>query len=180
MTFRFEFSECLTKLLSCFAESNKTEPLKVYNQRWTQWTNNNHALIMAETTRLEGLGYKGNVIDKLYKGGRFYFRTKSKKEKKQPCHREKYIHIGSSFLKMIDTHTERFISESLPPAQGFVNFCQTHSTEEWFKTEIKNLIQVYDADTSKIIMKLKKTYKNRYFIHTRRRKAFLQTSSTTS
>ena len=49
---------------------------KTYKAAWTAWLAHDEiaAMLKAEVERLTDLGYQGDVADKLFKSGRYYFR----------------------------------------------------------------------------------------------------------
>ncbi len=62
------------------------------------------------------------------------------------------------------------INNNFTPASGYEDFCVSHV--EILKTEITRLVQVTNNNNNQvtakdIVDKIKKTYKNRYFILTR-------------
>ena len=75
----------------------------------------------------------------------------------------------------MDEHIERGINT---PALGFADFCTAHAEDAVLQTEVASLFARYsetnetnetsDIQTMKeILHKLKKTYKNRYFMYNR-------------
>ena len=73
---RFEFSGELIEHVTAFANLHQYDDRKTYKEAWTAWLAHNEiaALLANEVTRLSTLGYKGDVADKLFKSGRYYFR----------------------------------------------------------------------------------------------------------
>ena len=82
----------------------------------------------------------------------------------------KYVTMGRELLRAMDDHIERGLrtNDAYTPAIGFSDFFKTHASSDLLRTEVANLIgRHYHDDANapkKIHEKLKKTYKNRYFI----------------
>ena len=71
----------------------------------------------------------------------------------------------------MDEHIERGVrsNDAYTPANGFADFCNAHADDTTLKTEVASLFERYtststSAATTTIREKLKKTYKNRYFM----------------
>ena len=81
-TFRFEFSRDFIDELSRFSKVHQYDERRAYKEAWQKWKSNEEidALISFEIRRLENLGYKGDIEDKMFKSGRYYFRKKLLKD----------------------------------------------------------------------------------------------------
>jgi hypothetical protein len=80
-----------------------------------------------------------------------------------------YITIQKELLKIMDTHIRNGLQDKLTvfkPEHGFGNFYENHVTS--IRTEIQRLLTNYKFEPTQTIDKLKKTYKNRYYIATRK------------
>ena len=80
-----------------------------------------------------------------------------------------YITIQKELLKIMDTHIMNGLQDKLTvfkPEHGFDNFHENHVTS--IRTEIQRLLTNYNFEPTQTIDKLKKTYKNRYYIATRK------------
>ncbi len=164
--FRFEFSESLVEKLGAFSKQNEMVDRETYKDEWKKWLDENQGLIEEEDARLKGIGYQGNIQDKMYKSSRYYFRKKST-AKKAPTERKKYVALDKSMLLEIDRHILNNIDrEDFKPSIGFAEFCEssTGSIEEC-STYLEG-----KGVTSKenVHEKIKKTYKNRYFVHSKK------------
>jgi len=64
--------------MKAFTEVHRYDDRKTYKEAWTAWLAHDEiaAILKAEVERLTDLGYKGDVADKLFKSGRYYFRTR--------------------------------------------------------------------------------------------------------
>jgi hypothetical protein len=119
-------------------------------------------LVRTEIERLIQLGYEGDVIDKMFKSARYYFRKKST-AKVVPKQRRQYISINHNVLEAMDEHIKKNRKDSdYQPKNGFISFCKDNEIilKECIKTMMDNNVK----DVELIENKLKKTYKNRYFM----------------
>jgi hypothetical protein len=68
----------MIELTKAFTEVHRYDDRKTYKEAWTAWLAHDEidTMIKAEVARLTDLGYQGDVADKLYKSGRYYFRTR--------------------------------------------------------------------------------------------------------
>jgi hypothetical protein len=156
--YRHKFSDEFTVSLSQFAKIHQYDHRADFKEAWTTWTDDNEDLVATETRRLTNNGYEGDILDKMFKSARYYYRKKST-EKKAPQERRDYTSVSKAFKEAIDAHIEQFVGK---PSDGFADFCKTH--KELLKTEIRSMDT---TNPTQIREKIKKTYKNRYFISIR-------------
>ena len=81
--FRFDFAPNVVSKISEFAKLHMDDHRKEYKKAWEPWCEENKEMIAEEIRRLKQTGYDGDITDKMYKAGRYYFRKKSKKAKKE-------------------------------------------------------------------------------------------------
>lgn len=156
--YRFKFTNDVMTELYNFSKIHQYDARCDFKEAWTVWMENNEELILNETERLYKLGYDGDVVDKMYKSARYYFRKKST-VKKDPVKRRQYISVPKELLDCMDTHISSHIHEQ--PKNGFIDFCQRH--EDIIKPILTEMLQKGFNDSHLIQDKIKKTYKNRYF-----------------
>ena len=175
---RFEFSSAMIKLMKAFTEVHQYDDRKTYKEAWTAWllTEDAAALLKTEVERLTDLGYKGDVADKLFKSGRYYFRQKTCGFPNLSLHADpmcpkqvgalvaprKYVLLNRDLLNVMDTHIEcglRFAEYT--PAGGFAEFCKLNVDS--YRDEVARLSELMTTGEA-VHDKLKKTYKNRYFM----------------
>lgn len=162
LIYRFKFTEEFMEILYEFSKIHQYDERKDFKEAWKIWTEENNDIINKETERLNNLGYKGNIIDKMFKSARYYFRKKST-EKKQPKKRRIYQSVQRGFLEAIDLHIrENINNDEFKPSTGFDSFCKKYV--ELLKEEVTKLCKNGLTDPNEIKNKIKKTYKNRYFI----------------
>jgi hypothetical protein len=159
--YRFKFTEDFMTELYNFSKIHQYDERKDFKEAWKLWTEDNADLITTESARLTDLGYDGNILDKMFKSARYYFRKKSV-DKKEPIQRRAYISVNRELLDAMDRHIEEHIyNDDYKPKTGFICFCQEHY--QLLTESISNICQQNVIDLKLIEDKIKKTYKNRYF-----------------
>ena len=78
-TYRFEFSKQFIGELSRFSKVHQYDERHTYKKEWDLWKSDAQIAEMMEMEkrRLEATGYIGNIEDKMFKSGRYYFRKKT-------------------------------------------------------------------------------------------------------
>lgn len=165
--YRFKLSNDITDMVTSFAKMHQYDDRKTYKEAWEDWCNENNETITREVNRLVDIGYEGDVLDKMYKAGRYYFRTKNLTEKKEPKERRAYISMNNEILEAMDEHIKHNSdNDDYTPATGFDNFCI--SNVNILTTEIRRILDEVEGVTGKILTKkIKKTYKNRYYLYSK-------------
>jgi len=160
--FRYKFTDHFTSVLYVFAKVHQYDHRKDFKEAWTIWTEENDDIISEEIKRLEQLGYEGDILEKMFKSARYYFRKKST-EKKAPKERQDYVGINRELLNKIDEHIKMNIyNDDYKPSIAFGSFCNENI--QLLQEEVTRLFTFGLKDYILIKNKIKKTYKNRYFI----------------
>ena len=160
--FRYKFSDDLTKPLYQFSKIHQYDHRKDFKEAWNIWIEENADLVSKEVKRLTELDYKGDILDKMFKSARYYFRKKST-EKKEPQKRRSYVGIQTELLVAMDNHINaNKKNDNYKPSTGFDEFCKQYI--EILKVEVASLCKNGITNPEEIKNKIKKTYKNRYFI----------------
>ena len=159
--FRYKFTDDFMAELNRFAKIHQYDERKDFKEAWSQWLNDYEDEVGQEVRRLVGLGYEGNIIDKMFKSARYYFRKKSA-VKSEPKQRREYVSLDKKVLESMDIHIETNMDdEDYQPKSGFVDFCKEN--EEMLKETIQQML-AKGLQGEDIQDKIKKTYKNRYFM----------------
>jgi len=163
--YRYKFTEDFMEELFNFSKVHQYDERKDFKEAWLQWTEDNSDIIEEEVSRLKRLGYDGDVLDKMFKSARYYFRKKSI-EKIEPKQRRKYICVNKELLDAMDIHIEEnMYNPDYQPKTGFIEFCEEN--ENLIKEVTNKIMEASNIlDVKLIDDKIKKTYKNRYFIAT--------------
>jgi hypothetical protein len=157
--FRYKFIDEFTSELYKFSKIHQYDARKDFKEAWLKWTEENSEIIEKEIRRLTEFGYEGDVMDKMFKSARYYFRKKST-EKKAPQDRRDYIETNRELLESMDSHIKT--CSNYKPSYAFDLFCKENT--EILKKEVFRLFNSGLKDPCEIKNKIKKTYKNRYFI----------------
>jgi hypothetical protein len=161
--FRYKFTDDFTNELFKFSKIHQYDHRKDFKEAWTIWTEENDDIVSDEIRRLSNLGYEGDILDKMFKSARYYFRKKST-EKKAPSQRRDYVGVQRDLLDAIDDHITSSINvdDDFKPSDGFDDFCKNNISV--LKEEVNFLCKNGMKDSNEIKQKIKKTYKNRYFL----------------
>lgn len=157
--FRYKFTKEFMEELYKFSKIHQYDHRKDFKEAWLVWKDENEDFISNEIRRLNELGCNKDIEDKMFKSARYYFRKKGT-EKKAPAVRRDYMGTSKQFILIIDNHIKSNIGNK--PSECFSEFCKENIDE--LQTEINRLFSGGLTEASEIKNKIKKTYKNRYFI----------------
>lgn len=157
--YRHKLSSEIYGIIIAFAKLHRYDDRTDYKEAWNLLVEAQSVEFATEEKRLHQQGYKGDVLDKMYKSGRYYFKEKtSSSETKSPSKRSSIsIKLSKHILETIDSHLES-TNRPVKPSEGFEQFCRDN--EEVINLEVKRLIAIKEEI---VMSKLKKSYKNRYF-----------------
>ena len=160
--FRFQFTEEFMEDLNKFAKIHQYDHRKDFKEAWNIWLEENEDLVQEETDRLNNLGYDGEILDKMFKSARYYFRKKSP-VKAEPKQRRQYISVSHELLEAMDAHIRTNIGlANYQPKTGFIDFYEAN--KRIIVQIFRSFFELNIKDGEFIQAKLKKTYKNRYFM----------------
>jgi len=155
--YRYKFTQPFMNELHNFSKIHQYDDRTMFKEAWTNWIVDYDDIIQLEIERLTDAKYEGDILDKMFKSARYYFRKKSNiaVEAKE---RRPYISLQKEIIALMDIHIKK---NTLKPSEGFEDFCNSHVDN--LKEEITYLFKHEITDTKMIKDKFKKTYKNRYF-----------------
>jgi len=162
--YRYKFTQEFMDELYQFSKIHQYDDRKVFKDAWKIWVEDNDTIVSGEIRRLQDLRYDGDIVDKMFKSARYYFKKKNP-IKPEPKNRRQYMSVQRNLLEAMDSHIANSINDNqgFKPSDGFDNFCQ--SNVDLLREEIARLIANYEINDVGIIKdKIKKTYKNRYFM----------------
>jgi len=161
--YRYKFTQDFMDELYKFSKIHQYDDRKGFKEAWEYWVEENDELVQEEMERLENLNYDGDILDKMFKSARYYFRKKSTK-KAEPKDRRQYLSMQKDLLDAMDEHICTNMKEDgYKPSDGFTNFCA--SSVDLLQEEVTRLVVEHGVNDVNLIKdKIKKTYKNRYFI----------------
>lgn len=163
--FRFKLSDCIVNLLNNFVEIHKYDNKNDFKDAWNDFIKNNVSIIDKERKRLRTMGFNGDLNEKMYKSARYYL-SKKTNVKEVPKKRRTYITIDNEVIKLIDIHCRIEIHKDNKPSVAYENFCEKY--ENILIKICKNIINNSNLDKEDVDLKMKKTYKNRYFIQNKK------------
>lgn len=161
--YRYKLQPHIVMAVTRFAKMHQHDKRRDYKDAWKLWCEEESGMIEREVNRLVNMGYDGDVVDKMYKAGRYYFRTKTNQDK-EPKKRRHYVSMDASILEAMDEHiANHYEDDDFTPANGYDWFVNQYTT--MLMSEIKRLVdEEPELQASYISNKVKKTYKNRYYL----------------
>jgi len=163
-TYRYKFSGDFLEHLKEFSRIHRFDDSVTFKDNWEIWCKENKKIIETEINILKEKGYEGNILVKMYKSARYYFKIKSN-IKTKPNKRRNYIGLDIEFRDLMDEHIENKCGrQEMKPSNGFINFMDSEEYKEEIEIETLRL-KSFNLGNDVILNKIKKTYKNRYFIY---------------
>jgi hypothetical protein len=159
--YRYKFTNEFMNELYNFSKIHQYDHRKDFKESWKTWIDEKSLVISKEVERLTELGYSGDILEKMFTSARYYFRKKGT-EKTEPKQRCSYIGVQKELLEAMDLHINENRSKEFKPSNGFENFCKDNIP--LLKQEIDRLVSCNIKNVEDIRKKIKKTYKNRYFV----------------
>jgi hypothetical protein len=162
--FRYKLDATLLDIIIEFAQVHKHDDSSQFREEWDNFSVNNKIVIDREKRRLTGIGYTGDMDDKMYKSARYYFKNKVEKEETGTKKRRKYVTLDKCFLSDMDRHIYQVaFKQDMKPAHAYNNFISDEIYSSKLDTVVQELLdrEWKECDAN---VKIKKTYKNRYFI----------------
>ena len=159
---RFNFSKEVIEIMSDFSKQHQFDCKSDYKDAWDIWYKENVDIFNIETRRLFELGYVGSIEKKMYHASRYYFREKPEQQDTSDKKKRQYIPLNVDLLIFIDEHIKVNINKTYTPASGYMDFCTIYKNQ--YVNEITRLQQYANLNKDDCINKIKKTYKNRYFL----------------
>ena len=172
--FRFKLSDDCNAALADFTQKHhfNIQDRKLFRDDWRVWCSQNKDVIDLETRRLENIGYKGDCVAKMFTSVRYYHAKKLAKQNEDegmvggevPATEKKkrsYIVLDKAFLQKIDAHIKTHLTfDNFRPSVGYDLFMNTFTKDI---DEQRKRVCTETFTENHFILKLKKTYKNRYF-----------------
>ena len=177
--YRYKLAEDIYEIIIGFAKLHQFDARKDYKEAWkslveareVEFTAEKERLsrlgykgdeiILNEINRLTELGYNGNITDKMYKSGRYYFKGKSSSKhatsSPKPRTKNSTIKLSKGMLETITKHIN-LTTRAVKPSDGFELFCRDE--EQTINAEVER-VGIEEKDL--LMTKIKKSYKNRYF-----------------
>lgn len=170
--FRFKFSKDIVDMLIYFGKLHQYDNRHDYKDEWKRWYQNNSDILQKEERRLIELGFIGTVEDKMYKAGRYYFRKiednstnvqDNKSQESVENKKRQYISLSRNILNAMDNHIITNINNNnYTPSSGLDKFSKQNTII--LASETLYLENNSALKKDEIYLKIKKTYKNRYYL----------------
>jgi len=192
--FHHNFSDQIADRFTYFATLHRYDDRKTFKEAWQKWILEEDvaAVIQTEIQTLETNRYTGDILDKMFKSVRYYYRKKPIAPK-LPTTRKAYVALPISILENMDQHIIETMLQhtnpettecSISPAKAFELYMKRHNQNNELSFEDKSspdnhsspsfvphsgLVVIDNQEQEQTqeqidIPKYKKTYKNRFFI----------------
>ena len=162
--YRYNLDPDIINLIKKFVDKHKYDDRQIYKEEWVKWCKVNNEFIDNEIRRLKSINYNGDIVDKMYKAGRYYYRKKKISDNNNnKQNRRQYISINNKIIIAMDEQiNSMYLNKNYKPSDGYEDFCKDNILI--ITKEIKRLFKKYDFITKELlVIKFKKTYKNRYY-----------------
>ena len=177
-TNRYKFAKEITDMLSDFAKIHQYDGSKDYKEAWNNWIKEEEVgnKLEDERSRLIKMGMTDDVMSRLYKSSRYYYRNKPNNMNMVPKERKKYVGFPAEVLRKMDAQIIREINGSIDMSENdkiISRFMPANSFELYLKENpesINDLLTVTGENAEErrneitmVTNRLKKTYKNRFY-----------------
>jgi len=171
--YRFKFTNEFVEELYQFSIIHQYDHRHDFKEAWEKWNEENEDIINEEVERLLKLGYKGDILDKMFKSVRYYFRKKPYSVTSNETHEthetkttRSYKALSKLLLETMDQHVRYNLTNEQKqekPSVAFLEFCREN--KDLLTEEISDILKEGIINKEEIINKIKKMYKNRYFFN---------------
>ena len=172
-TFRYQFTNDFTNNMYKFSKLTTNLDKDEFDSKFEDFCNKNKDAVEFEAFGLRQSGFEGDIKEKMYKSIRYYLKNK---EETKPKKRRKYITIDKDILNEMDCHIESIICKSpTKPATCYDAFVNDEKFTEMISNCKDSVMQKSEnISEDDFNLKIKKTYKNRYFLIQRKMKEELE------
>jgi len=160
--YRHKFAEEISEKIAEFSAEYGGASLADFKKQWSSFLTIHRVAIDKEVSRLHDEGMTADVVEKMFTSARYWHTKKHSVTK--ICSEKAYVTTTKAFLEAIDAHIQK-TGSAMKPSDAFADFCEQNL--ETLKTEIAHLKAV-NISADDIRTKIKKTYKNRHFVITKR------------
>ncbi len=164
--YRYNFTDEFKQSIKYFSTKHKDDSFVDFKIYFERWCDEYKTQIEDEYKILLRNGYEGDVMDKIFKSARYYFVKKSNSKKPEKKERKKYTCKNSKFLKLVKDHINNIKEDHMKPSEAYNNFAEKHGVV--IEDFVKSLISDDSYDKKGAKAKVKKIYKNKYFVLTRK------------
>ena len=184
-TYRHEFSKGFMVELSRFSKVHQYDDRQTYKSEWQKWTSQDEIAeaMEVERRRLQENGYTGDIDDKMFKAGRYYFRKKTSTvvadqtittvtttddnniatDPPSPAatpspataQRRTYITMSKKCIRLMDEHIQRAASTPAPTTAPTAVFKPSVCYDDFYQTQMATAAMT--TEIGNIIEKYEKT-----------------------
>jgi|UniRef100_A0A6C0C566 hypothetical protein len=155
--YRYKFSDDFQNHIKEFSKIHRWDKTSDFKEHWKIWVDDNKTIIELENKRLNESGYTGDILVKMYISARYYFKNKLEK-RNESKKRRKYIRLDQDLLELMDLHINRNILDK--PEKAYDKFLDLDMSKKYISNECKKINELKKEEFE---MKIKKTYKNRFY-----------------
>ena len=137
--YRYKLSESIIELIKEFTDIHKYDDRKTYKEAWLQYCKENEEVISREENRLIETGYKGNVMDKMFKSGRYYYI----KKKNNKMNENKIINLTNELYDVSQLeNTKLFVSKLVNYIESTLTQFESSKDEPGMEVNADNFHQL--------------------------------------
>ena len=177
-TNRYKFNKEITEMLSDFAKIHQYDGSKLYKEAWNNWIKEEEvgSKLEEECSRLIKQGMVDDVMSRLYKSSRYYYRKKIHSSNVAPKERKQYEGFSQDVLHKMDAQIIREINGNIDMTDDdkvISRFTPATSFELYMDENpdcVSDLLsgnqmsaEEHRNETTAAVNRLKKTYKNRFY-----------------
>jgi hypothetical protein len=175
--FRYSMSHIMTEEVFAFSKTHQFDDRHQFKESWEKWIiqEDIRQIFDQEIELMCEKGYKGDIITKIFKSARYYYRKRESLEiQPETSPRKEYSRLSKTFLQSIDSFIEdqansqeKKTKKSAAPANIFNEYCIQN--QDILRMEIASIVSNYNKinnepiDAYEIEEKIKKTFKNREY-----------------
>tara|TARA_Y100000591_G_C21852886_1_gene712838 strand:+ start:540 stop:1040 length:501 start_codon:yes stop_codon:yes gene_type:complete len=158
--YRYNFTEDFQEKLKLFAIKHSNDYIDDFRINFESWCKENEDEITCQELILCRMGYNGDFSNKMFKSARYYLKNK-KGDKKVAKERKKYTVKNDMLLCAIKEHIAN-LNNVMQPKLAYKDFMENNI--DIIERVKDKLILNEDYDEKSALNKIKKIYKNKYFI----------------
>ena len=106
--YRYKFTQEIMDELHNFSKIHQYDDRHQFKEAWQLWTVEFDETIRVEIQRLSHNGYGGDILDKMFKSARYYFRKKSS-VKPEVKERREYVSFQKDILILMDQNLNYYM-----------------------------------------------------------------------
>ena len=160
-TFHYHFSEEMGERFMYFATLHRFDDRKSFKENWQKWIEEPDVAecIQTEIDKVKESGYVGDVIGKMFRSVRYYYRKKPVKPQEEGTAEKKKRKVYEMTQKETLAEIDRHILEQITG-----NCSDLTETKRSFVSPAKAFANYVETQHDGVEEKYKKIYKNRFYL----------------